>query len=70
MYAIIKTGGKQLKVEVGQEIWVEKLEVEAGDTFTFEEVLMVGGKKQLLERHLLLKHQLQLKLLKMDAVRN
>ncbi len=45
MYAIIKTGGKQLKVEVGQEIWVEKLEVEAGDTFTFEEVLMVGGKK-------------------------
>ena len=28
MYAVIKTGGKQLKVEVGQEIYVEKLDVE------------------------------------------
>lgn len=45
MYAIIKTGGKQLKVEVGQEIFVEKLPVEAEDTYTFEEVLMVGGEK-------------------------
>jgi large subunit ribosomal protein L21 len=31
MYAIIKTGGKQLKVEVGQAIYVEKLNVEAGE---------------------------------------
>lgn len=45
MYAIIKTGGKQVKVEVGQEIFVEKLPVEAEDTYTFEEVLMIGGKK-------------------------
>ena len=45
MYAIIKTGGKQLKVEVGQEIFVEKLPVEAEDTYTFDEVLMIGGKK-------------------------
>ena len=29
-YAIIKTGGKQVKVEVGQAIYVEKLDVEAG----------------------------------------
>ena len=46
MYAIIRTGGKQVKVEVGQEIFVEKLPVEAEDTYTFEEVLMIGGKKQ------------------------
>lgn len=45
MYAVIKTGGKQVKVEVGQEIYVEKLEVEAGETFTFTDVLMVGGDK-------------------------
>ncbi len=43
MFAIIETGGKQLKVEQGQEIWVEKLDAEAGSTFTFDQVLMVGG---------------------------
>ena len=45
MYAVIETGGKQLRVEVGQEIFVEKLEVEAGQDYTFENVLMVGGSK-------------------------
>lgn len=48
MYAIIQTGGKQVKVEVGQEIYVEKLEVEAGETFDFTEVLMVGGEKTII----------------------
>lgn len=43
MYAIIETGGKQVRVEEGQEIYVEKLDGEAGDTFTFEQVLMLGG---------------------------
>ena len=43
MYAIIKTGGKQLKVEVGQPIYVEKLNVNEGDKVTFEEVVFVGG---------------------------
>lgn len=43
MYAIIKTGGKQLRVEVGQSIFVEKLDVEAGDKVTFDEVILVGG---------------------------
>jgi large subunit ribosomal protein L21 len=45
MYAIIETGGKQVKVEVGQEIYIEKLEVEAEDTYTFDKVLMIGGDK-------------------------
>ena len=39
MYAIVKTGGKQVKVEVGQAIYVEKLNAEAGDKVTFEEVV-------------------------------
>jgi len=44
MYAIIETGGKQLKVEVGQEIYVEKLAVEADETFVFDKVLLVSDK--------------------------
>ena len=45
MYAIIKTGGKQLKVEKGQAIYVEKLDAKAGDKVTFDEVILVGGDK-------------------------
>lgn len=45
MYAVIVTGGKQVRVSEGQEIYVEKLEVEAGETFEFTEVLMLGGEK-------------------------
>lgn len=44
MYAIILSGGKQLKVEVGQKIYVEKLDVEAGKDYTFDKVLLVGDK--------------------------
>ena len=43
MYAVIKTGGKQYKVSVGDEIFVEKLAGEAGETVTFDEVLAVGN---------------------------
>ncbi|UOY94152.1 50S ribosomal protein L21 [Ectobacillus sp. JY-23] len=43
MYAIIETGGKQIKVEAGQAIYVEKLDAQAGDTVTFDKVLFVGG---------------------------
>ena len=40
MYAIIRTGGKQYKVEAGDEILVEKLDLEAGAEVCFE-VLML-----------------------------
>ncbi len=43
MYAIIETGGKQLKVEEGQTIYVEKLDVADGETVTFDKVLFIGG---------------------------
>ncbi|MBC1545632.1 50S ribosomal protein L21 [Listeria sp. FSL L7-1435] len=43
MYAIIETGGKQIKVEAGQEIYVEKLAGEVGDVVTLDKVLFVGG---------------------------
>ena len=45
MYAVIKTGGKQLKVEVGKEIYVEKLDVEAGENYEFTDVLALGGEQ-------------------------
>ncbi|MGV3487894.1 MAG: 50S ribosomal protein L21 [Tuberibacillus sp.] len=43
MYAIIETGGKQLKVEEGQTLYIEKLDAEAGETVTFDKVLFIGG---------------------------
>ncbi|MBM7541774.1 50S ribosomal protein L21 [Amphibacillus cookii] len=43
MYAIIETGGKQIKVEEGQSIYVEKLTAEAGESVTFDKVLFVNG---------------------------
>lgn len=42
MYAIIKTGGKQYKVSQGDEIYVEKLDLEDGAAVEFE-TLMVGN---------------------------
>ena len=45
MYAIIETGGKQIRVEVGSTIYVEKLDAEVGTTFTFDKVLLVADKK-------------------------
>lgn len=43
MYAIIETGGKQIKVQEGQEITVELLRGEEGEAVTFDKVLFVGG---------------------------
>ncbi|WLV23679.1 50S ribosomal protein L21 [Aciduricibacillus chroicocephali] len=43
MYAIIETGGKQIKVEEGQTIYVEKLAADAEETVTFDKVIFVGG---------------------------
>lgn len=43
MYAIIETGGKQVKVVEGQEIYVEKIDANADETVTFDKVLLVGG---------------------------
>jgi large subunit ribosomal protein L21 len=48
MYAIIETGGKQVRVEVGQEIFVEKLDANDNETVTFDKVLQLSGKKTLI----------------------
>jgi large subunit ribosomal protein L21 len=43
MYAIILTGGKQVKAEVGQTIYIEKIKGEVNDEVTFDKVLYVEG---------------------------
>jgi large subunit ribosomal protein L21 len=42
MYAVIETGGKQYQVKAGDEIFVEKLAVEADQAVTFDKVMAVG----------------------------
>jgi large subunit ribosomal protein L21 len=42
MYAVIETGGKQYRVEVGTELQVELLDVEPGQSITLERVLLVA----------------------------
>ena len=43
MYAIIVTGGKQYRVQQGEAVYVEKLNANAGDKVTFDQVVFVGG---------------------------
>ena len=43
MYAVIKTGGKQYRVQQGDVIFVEKIDAQADEQVTFEEVLLVGN---------------------------
>ena len=45
MYAIIKTGGKQYRVQENDVLKVEKLNAAVGETVTFDEVVAVGGDK-------------------------
>ena len=43
MFAVLKTGGKQYKVQAGDVLRVEKLAAIAGEKIQFNEILMVGG---------------------------
>lgn len=43
MYAVVKTGGKQYRVSKDDILRVEKLDGEAGDVITLDDVLMLGG---------------------------
>ena len=43
MYAVIKSGGKQYRVEAGKPVRVESLAADVGATVAFEEVLLLGG---------------------------
>ncbi|ANP35142.1 MULTISPECIES: 50S ribosomal protein L21 [Rhodobacterales] len=43
MFAVLKTGGKQYKVQAGDVLRVEKLAADAGEKIQFNDVLMLGG---------------------------
>lgn len=43
MFAVLKTGGKQYRVQPGDVLRVEKLAAEAGDKVQFNEILMIGS---------------------------
>jgi large subunit ribosomal protein L21 len=43
MYAVVRTGGKQIRVQPGEAVWVERLPGEVGATIELGEVLLIGG---------------------------
>ena len=47
MYAVIKTGGKQYRVKEGDTLRVEKLGVDEGETYEFDQVLAIGDGEEL-----------------------
>jgi len=47
MYAVIETGSKQYRVMAGDTLQIERLAVEAGQTYTFDRVLLVNKDGQL-----------------------
>lgn len=42
MYAVIRTGGKQHRVQVGEIVRVDRLEADAGSAIVFDQVLAIG----------------------------
>ena len=46
MYAIIETGGKQYRVEQGDVVYIEKLNVNTDDVVTFDKVIVLGDDKK------------------------
>ncbi len=47
MYAIIETGGKQYRVQEGNTLFIEKIDVTAGETVKFDKVLVVSKEDNL-----------------------
>ena len=43
MYAVVRSGGKQVRVEPGESVRVERLDGEVGDSVELDQVLLVGG---------------------------
>lgn len=47
MYAVIETGSKQYRVSAGDTLEIERLPIEAGQTYTFDRVLLVNNEGKL-----------------------
>lgn len=48
MYAVVTAGSRQFKVQEGETLVLDRLPGNAGETFTFTKVLMIGGEKTVL----------------------
>lgn len=48
MYAVVTAGSRQFKVQEGETLVLDRLPGNAGETFTFTKVLMIGGAKTVL----------------------
>jgi large subunit ribosomal protein L21 len=46
VYAIVKSGGKQYRVQAGDTVYLERLDVPVGETVSLDEVLLVGGEDE------------------------
>jgi ribosomal protein L21 len=46
MYAILETGGKQYRVAAGETLQIERVPAEAGQTYTFDRVLLVNCRRR------------------------
>jgi len=49
MYAVVRTGGKQIRMQPGESVRVEKLPGGVGDTIELDDVLLVGGEESALK---------------------
>ena len=47
MYAVVRTGGKQVRMQPGESVRVEKLDGGVGDPVELDDVLLVGGDSDL-----------------------
>jgi len=66
MYAVFKTGGKQYRVEKGDQLRVEKLAGNIGDSVSFDQVLFIGGEAFKLGRPLVDGAKVEAKILAQD----
>ncbi|MFQ5457375.1 MAG: 50S ribosomal protein L21, partial [Myxococcota bacterium] len=69
MYAIIKTGGKQYRVEVGERLRVEKIPGAVGEVVSLPDVLLVGGDAPQIGRPRVEKATVEAKIVEQDRAR-
>ena len=69
MYAVIRTGGKQYRVETGDKVRVEKIAGQVGDAVTLSDVLLIGGEAVKIGRPLVSGAKVEAKILAQEKDR-
>lgn len=69
MYAIIRTGGKQYRVQQGDELNVELLHAEKGSELVIDDVLFIGGEKVIVGQPRVEGAQVKVKVVNHDRAR-